>query len=515
LGDVASGVGIEKMPQLILAFGQIQAKGRLMGSELRQLTEAGFNLADAMGISSAKLEDMTSKGLVKFSDVKKAFESVTGEGGRFNAMMQQQSETTLGKITNLSDSMFKLKATIGEALLGPMNNLLAVISPLIDKLALFAKENPNITTGLIAMGLAIGALSSALLILLPILATINMVAGIAGISFMAMSGVVLAVVAVLALLAVAGYYVITNWEMIQTKATEIWTGVVTTITGIWDTFYSWMVGFFTNLQTFFTNIWTAITQDTMVQFWVSAINLVIGAVTLMVTLIQFNLQLLWSIVQIAFMLVYTIVSTIFNSMVEFAKTKLEAFKNAWLTQFNAVKNVVISVMSWLQTFMSEKLGITTEDINNALEKMKNFFKSSFEIMKSIVSSFAEGVTSFFNGIKSAIDGVIGKIREMIDAVKGLPSQVGGMIGFGGSHQHGGTIPGSFNQAVPAVLHGGERVVPRTGVDVNPSQGGGGGSTINLTIEGDVNSMDMVSRIVESVKSAIGRDNDLARYGVGI
>uniref|UniRef100_UPI002B1DFA00 tape measure protein n=1 Tax=Pseudomonas atacamensis TaxID=2565368 RepID=UPI002B1DFA00 len=41
LGDIAAGVGMDKLPQLILAFGQVKAATRLTGNELRQFTEAG------------------------------------------------------------------------------------------------------------------------------------------------------------------------------------------------------------------------------------------------------------------------------------------------------------------------------------------------------------------------------------------------------------------------------------------------------------------------------------------
>ncbi len=48
LGDIASGVGVEKMPQLTLAFGQVKAASHLTGMELRQFSEAGVPLLDAL-----------------------------------------------------------------------------------------------------------------------------------------------------------------------------------------------------------------------------------------------------------------------------------------------------------------------------------------------------------------------------------------------------------------------------------------------------------------------------------
>lgn len=168
LGDVAAGVGMEKLPQLVLAFGQIQAKGRLMGTELRQLTEAGFNLADAMGISNAKLEEMVSNGEVGFTDVANAFRNVTEEGGRFHNLMQQQALTTGGQLSNLSDNMFKLKATIGEALLPAVNQLIVAVTPLIQQFADWATKHQELIVALTAGAIIIGLVGSAILILIPI-----------------------------------------------------------------------------------------------------------------------------------------------------------------------------------------------------------------------------------------------------------------------------------------------------------------------------------------------------------
>jgi len=117
LGDVTAGVGTEKMPQLILAFGQISAKGRLMGTELRQLTETGFNLADALGITNGELEAMVSRGEISFEDVRQGFINATTEGGKFYNLMENQSQTFQGQVSNLKDEIELLYREIGEELL--------------------------------------------------------------------------------------------------------------------------------------------------------------------------------------------------------------------------------------------------------------------------------------------------------------------------------------------------------------------------------------------------------------
>ena len=48
LGNMAAGVGTDKLPQLILAFGQVKAATKLTGAELRQFSEAGVPLLQAL-----------------------------------------------------------------------------------------------------------------------------------------------------------------------------------------------------------------------------------------------------------------------------------------------------------------------------------------------------------------------------------------------------------------------------------------------------------------------------------
>lgn len=114
LGNVAAGVGTEKLPQLILAFGQVQTTGRLMGTELKQFREAGVpildELAKAYGTTTAKMEEMISEGKVGFESVRYALERMTEEGGRIGPQMQEQSRTFATAASNMTDMAFQVGA---------------------------------------------------------------------------------------------------------------------------------------------------------------------------------------------------------------------------------------------------------------------------------------------------------------------------------------------------------------------------------------------------------------------
>lgn len=108
LGDISAGVGMDKLPYLILAYGQVRAATKLTGAELRQFTEAGVpllgELANYYGKTAGEIQEMISKGEVGFPAVQAALQNLTGEGGRFNDLMDKQSKSLGGMWSNLQDA---------------------------------------------------------------------------------------------------------------------------------------------------------------------------------------------------------------------------------------------------------------------------------------------------------------------------------------------------------------------------------------------------------------------------
>lgn len=109
LGDISSGTG-SRLDRLVLAFGQVRSTGRLMGQELRQFTNAGVPILEylgrVMGVASAQIPQMVRQGRVGFSDVAKAMNLMTEEGGLFSGMMDRiNKETVSGRWQNLVESV--------------------------------------------------------------------------------------------------------------------------------------------------------------------------------------------------------------------------------------------------------------------------------------------------------------------------------------------------------------------------------------------------------------------------
>lgn len=153
LGNITSAVGRDKMPQLILAFGQVKAAGRLMGTELRQFTETGVPLlqvlADQFGVTTGRIQEMVSEGEIGFSDVQKALESLGGEGGKWGDMMDKQSKTLSGSISNLQDSWTQLLVVLGTV-------FIPIATQVVQTLTAFLTPIMEVMNGTKSLGEAFG-----------------------------------------------------------------------------------------------------------------------------------------------------------------------------------------------------------------------------------------------------------------------------------------------------------------------------------------------------------------------
>ena len=103
--SAAVGLGTEGINRIILALGQMRAKGKLSGEEMRQLTETGIPaweiLAEAMGKTTAEIMDMQSKGLIPADRAIKML--VEGMNKRFPNMMAQMENTWEGVTSTIKD----------------------------------------------------------------------------------------------------------------------------------------------------------------------------------------------------------------------------------------------------------------------------------------------------------------------------------------------------------------------------------------------------------------------------
>lgn len=134
LGDLASG-NAEKMDRITLAYGQMLAKGKVTGEELRQMTEAGVPLqtalAESIGVTGEEFSKMVSAGKVGIDDLNKAITGLTTGNGKFAGMMEKQSQTMQGMFSTLLDNLSEFMRKMGEGAFGEVKSALQEASDLL------------------------------------------------------------------------------------------------------------------------------------------------------------------------------------------------------------------------------------------------------------------------------------------------------------------------------------------------------------------------------------------------
>lgn len=101
IGDIALG-DKEKMKSLALAFSQATASGKLMGQDLNQMINAGFNPLEVIsrktGKSIAQLKERISAGGISAEELAEAFQMAIQEGERFYKGAERAGATTAGRL---------------------------------------------------------------------------------------------------------------------------------------------------------------------------------------------------------------------------------------------------------------------------------------------------------------------------------------------------------------------------------------------------------------------------------
>jgi tape measure domain-containing protein len=177
LGDIAGG-NSEKLKSLTLAFSQIQSTGRLMGQDLLQLINAGFNplqtISAKTGETMAELKKRMEQGGISALEVSDAFKTATSEGGLFFGGMERASQTFAGRLSTLKDDMAALGRQFGEILLPALSKIMDKVSELVKTFSGFSDGTKITIIALAAMAAATGPLIMGfgkLLIMIPQLIT--------------------------------------------------------------------------------------------------------------------------------------------------------------------------------------------------------------------------------------------------------------------------------------------------------------------------------------------------------
>lgn len=158
LADISVGLGVD-MGRLTLAYGQVKSATVLRGQELRQFTEAGVPMVQALAekftqlngklVTTSEIFDLISKRQVSFEMVSDVLKDMTAEGGKFYNMQENISETLYGQVQKIKDLWTINLADTGSGISG-------VLMAGVKAIQLMIKESRTLLWMFGAAGIMVG-----------------------------------------------------------------------------------------------------------------------------------------------------------------------------------------------------------------------------------------------------------------------------------------------------------------------------------------------------------------------
>ena len=139
LGDVAAGMGLN-LKDLVMLYGTTIAKGKMDTMDLYQFLNRGIPIADeiakVMGLDVTnaikEVQKQIKAGKVTSDVFIQAMQSMTAEGSKFGGLMEAQSKTITGQISNIKDAIEQMFNELGKSQEGVINTGLGVVSTLVE-----------------------------------------------------------------------------------------------------------------------------------------------------------------------------------------------------------------------------------------------------------------------------------------------------------------------------------------------------------------------------------------------
>lgn len=135
LGNIASGLSIP-LNDLVYLYGTTQVQGRVFTQDIRQFLGRGIPIVKEMskqlGVTEEEINKMVTAGKIGFKEVKDALEAMTNEGGMFYNLMEKQSASLTGQLSNLEDAFDSMLNEIGKATQGAFSQGISLVSTLVE-----------------------------------------------------------------------------------------------------------------------------------------------------------------------------------------------------------------------------------------------------------------------------------------------------------------------------------------------------------------------------------------------
>lgn len=372
-GDVASGTG-SSFEEMSLLIGKFSAGAT--GEAISRMAELGITNRDElkkMGLEFSKSGEL-------LSPLPQAMETVLGlMKGKFGGMMDAQSQTFEGMMSNLQDWAAGTLRTVGQP-------IFEVLKEKLQGLLTFL-SSPGVQTAItsLATGLAEG-IGGAITFLVPLVQ--NLITFIGNVA--TVIGPVITTVANF----VSG--LISGGAGVSTFGTDI-SNTFLFIQGIVQQVMPLIAGIVENGVKLISEFWDE-NGDEIIAF------------------VQSAWDTINDIINIALELIQAIVVPILTTIAKFIEENGDQIKAAFKTAWDIISGIIRFAMNTIKTVISLALAIVKGDTQSASNILQNIWTNLRNAISNIVNGIASAVSGKFNEIKNNI---VGSIQSAFDSVSGL------------------------------------------------------------------------------------------------
>lgn len=135
LGNIASGLSLP-LNDLVYLYGTTMVQGRLFTQDVRQFMGRGIplvqELSKQLGKTTDEINSMVTAGQIGFAEVQKVLQGLTAEGGMFYGLMEEQSKSLTGQLSNLGDEWDMMLNEIGTKSQGVLSGAIGLAASLVS-----------------------------------------------------------------------------------------------------------------------------------------------------------------------------------------------------------------------------------------------------------------------------------------------------------------------------------------------------------------------------------------------
>lgn len=365
--------------------------------------------------------------------------TAVGDATKYAGSMQQEyaarSATTENQLALMSNNLNVLKVNVGSALLPAINQLAQAVIPVVQSMATWAQQNPDLVTQIVAITGAVlgaitvlGGLALAFTAVSSGIAAVSAIAGGVAAVIGAISLPVVAVVAAIAALVTAGVLLYQNWDTVKAKATEIWNSVSDSVGDAVQSIADWFRSAGQEIQNEFnvisngvksamsaisstvSSVWNGLksivssamsaVSATVTSAWNGIKNAVSSAINAIKSVVSAGLNLLSSAFRAQFNIIKTVVSTVMNAIKALVQGDMQGVKNAFSSGFSAI------------------IGIVKTAVSNIISAFGNLGSQLFTIGVQAVQGLANGIKSRISAVateaRNLASNVANSIRSVLD-----------------------------------------------------------------------------------------------------